>query len=352
MTATTPTSANSPRRHQKQRWHRRRGVRCALLIIFVCAPLCGWIYEQYAVRRDAKRFPPPGQFVQVESGRRLHYVCSGSGSPLVLFEVSGFSNSASYAAARSEIAKHTRVCIYDRVGIGWSDRAPSTIPVSMLAKDLGTLLDELSPGAPAVLVASSIGGLPVEFFARQHPERVAGLVFLDAGNSAAVRGALNRNYIPMLANVGCSTFRAASAIALVRLFDPWNFRRGRTEQSARSAAVMYGAKPWVMLCAMVRAGEATVSEFDEAPPLRREIPITALSAETREELLPPALSGWIQLRGSVDALRETHKRLAQGSARGMWRVVPGSSHLIASSQPQAVIDAVTEMISGSPIPGP
>lgn len=222
----------------------------------------------------------------------------------------------------------------------------------MLAEDLGKLLNTLSPQAPAILVASSIGGLPVEYFAREHPERVAGLVFLDAGNSEAVRGALKGNYIPMLATLGCSVVRVASAIALVRLFDPWNFRGGNTEQSARSAAVMYGAKPWVMLCAMVRAGEATASEFDEAPPLRRDIPITALSAETREEFLPPALAGWIQLRGSVDALRETHQRLAKASTRGVWRMVPGSSHLIASSQPQAAIDAVADMISASRVPDP
>jgi pimeloyl-ACP methyl ester carboxylesterase len=181
-----------------------------------------------------------------------------------------------------------------------------------------------------------------EFFARQHPERVAGLVFLDAGNSTALRGAFNRHYVPTLAKIGCSVVRAAGAIALVRLWDPWHQRR-EGERSARAAALLYGAKPWVMLCAMVRAAEATVSEFDEAPPLRPEIPITALSADTREELLPPALAGWIQLRGSVDALRETHKHLAQGSARGVWRVVPGS-HLIASSQPKAVVDAVLEMV--------
>jgi pimeloyl-ACP methyl ester carboxylesterase len=349
-TSGTPPPAPSGRRRGR-RPSRRRLILRTLLLIVVGGPLIGWAYEQYAVRRDARRFPPPGQFVQVEPARRLHYVCSGSGRPLVLFEVSGFSNSASFAAARSEIARHTRVCIYDRVGIGWSDRAPSTIPVSMLARDLGTLLDELSPGAPAVLVASSIGGLPVEFFARQHPGRVAGLVFLDAGNSTAVRGALNRNYVPTLATVACSVVRAAGAIGLVRLLDPWHQRR-EGERSARAAALLYGAKPWVMLCAMVRAAEATVSEFDEAPPLRREIPITALSAETREEFLPPALAGWIQLRGSVDALRETHRRLAQGSARGVWRVVPGSSHLIASSRPQAVIDAVSPMISGSPTPDP
>jgi pimeloyl-ACP methyl ester carboxylesterase len=315
-----------------------------LLLVVVGGPLIGWAYEQYAVRRDARRFPPPGQFVQVEPARRLHYVCSGSGSPLVLFEVSGFSNSMSFREARAGLSQSTRVCSYDRVGIGWSDRAPSTIPVSMLAKDLGTLLDQLSPLEPAVLVASSIGGVPAEFFARQHPDRVAGLVFLDAGNSQALRGALNTNYLPTLATSGCGVLRAAGAIALVRLWDPWHMRGDRSEPSARSAAVMYAAKPWVMLCAMVRAGEATLSEFDEAPPLRREIPVTALSADTRDEFLPPALARWIQLRGSVDALRETHRGLAEGSARGVWRVVPGSSHLIASSQPQVVVDAVLEMV--------
>jgi pimeloyl-ACP methyl ester carboxylesterase len=313
-------------------------------------PLIGWAYEQYAVRRDAKRFPPPGQFVQVEPVRRLHYVCSGSGSPLVLFEVSGFSNSMSFVQARAGLSQLTRVCSYDRVGIGWSDRAPSTVPVSMLAEDLAKLLDTLSPQTPAILVASSIGGLPVEYYARQHPARVSGLVFLDAANSQIARGALNRHYVPTLAAAACGALRAAGAIALVRMWDPWHMRNDRSESSARSAAVMYGAKPWVMLCGMVRAGDASVSEFDEAPPLRREIPITALSADTREEFLPPALAGWIQLRGSVDALRETHKRLAAGSARGVWRVVPGSSHLIASSQPQAVIDAVTDLITPSKTP--
>jgi pimeloyl-ACP methyl ester carboxylesterase len=321
-----------------------------LLLIVVGGPLIGWAYEQYAVRRDVRRFPPPGQFVQAEPARRLHYVCSGSGDPLVLFEVSGFSNAMSFAEARAGLAQRTRVCSYDRVGIGWSDRAPSTVPVSMLSKDLGLLLDELSPRVPAILVASSIGGVPAEFFARQHPERVAGLVFLDAGNSQALRDALKSSYVLTLATAGCGVLRAAGAIALVRLWDPWQMRRKRSESSARSAAVMYGAKPWVMLCAMVRAGEATLGEFDEAPTLRREIPITALSAGSDAELLPPALAGWIQLRGWVDALHETHRALAQGSARGVWRVVPGSSHLIASSQPQAVVDAVTDMFTPSETP--
>jgi pimeloyl-ACP methyl ester carboxylesterase len=324
---------------------RRRRILIALIVTCVAAPAAGWTYDQYATRRDARRFPPPGAFVDAGS-RRLHYVCAGSGSPLVLFELSGFSNSMSFRDAREALSRRTRVCAYDRTGIGWSDPGPSAIPVSRLADDLGTVLNVLEPKRTAILVASSIGGVTAEFFARRHPERVAGLVFLDAGNSyAAIR--IREHTRAALASVACGSARAAGALGLLRLFDPWNLRDQQTEQAARSAALMYGSKPWNMLCGMVRAGDATLREFREAPPLPRSLPVTALSAETREALLPPAMASWFDMGNSAAALRATHQRLAQGSDHGVWKVVPGSNHLIASSQPQAVVDAVNEMISAS-----
>jgi pimeloyl-ACP methyl ester carboxylesterase len=238
------------------------------------------------------------------------------------------------------------VCAYDRVGIGWSDPGPSEIPVSMLADDLGVVLNELEPNRPAVLVASSIGGVTAEFFARRHPERVAGLVFLDAGNSYAAVRMRERNRAT-LASIACGGARAAGAIGLLRLFDPWNFRDQQTEQAARSAALMYGSKPWIMLCGVVRAGDSTLREFAQAPPLPRRLPVTALSAEMREGFLPPAMASWFDIGDSAAELRATHRRLAQGSDSGVWKVVPGSDHLIASSQPQAVVEAVIETISVS-----
>lgn len=321
---------------------RRRRILIALIVTFVAAPVAGWTYDQYATRRDARRFPPPGEFVAAGS-RRLHYVCAGSGSPLVLFELSGFSNSMSFRDARAALSRRTRVCAYDRTGIGWSDPGPSAIPVSMLAADLGAVLNALEPNRPAILVASSIGGVTAEFFARRHPERVAGLVFLDAGNSYTVLRIREHNRAA-LASMGCSGAQAAGAVGLFRLFDLWNFRDQNTEQSARAAALMYGSKPWIMLCGMVRAGDVTLREFSEAPPLPRSLPVTALSAETREGLLPPAIATWFDLGNSATALRATHQRLAQGSDYGVWKVVHGSDHLIASSQPQAVVEAVSEMI--------
>ena len=125
---------------------------------------------------------------------------------------------------------------------------------------------------------------------------------------------------------------------------PRDWMANSPTRSAMEIGMMYGAKPWVMLCAMVRGVRKTTLEFEEAAALRRELPITALSAETREAILPPALAGWFQLQGTLEALRSSHRNLARSSANGVWRIVPGSDHLIASSQPQAVVDAVLDMM--------
>ena len=328
-------------------WNRRKKILAILTGTLILATVAGALYERHAVRRDARRFPPPGKLVDV-GGRRLHLLCIGMGSPVVLFEQAGFANSASFAVARTAIAADTRVCSYDRVGIGWSDPAPQKVTAGMMADDLRRLLDAARITNPIVIVASSIGGVTAELFARRYQDRVAGLVFLDAGNSeAAARTVASHAMFPV--SLGCGAAKAVGTVGLLRLIDPWDLRREKSVQNERSAALMYGSKPWVMLCAIVRGAHETLEEFAAAPPLRRELPVTALSAETRESFLPPALARIIGTPGGDTAdLRETHRHLAQQSARGTWRVVPGSDHLIASSQPQVVVDAVSEMVRLKP----
>lgn len=330
----------------RPRWTRWKRILAGITGVLALAAVAGALYERHAVHRDQRRFPPPGVRVDV-GGRQLHLLCIGSGSPVVLFEQAGFANSASFGVARTAIAARTRVCSYDRTGIGWSDPGPRTITAGLMTNDLRRLLDAASIAQPIVIVASSIGGVTAELFARRYPERVAGLVFLDAGNSEAAARTVAGNAASIV-GLGCSAAKAIGSVGFLRLIDPWDLRHEKTVQSERSAALMYGAKPWVMLCGIVRGARETLEEFAAAPPLRREIPVTALSAETRESFLPPALARIIGTPGgNTAALRETHQHLAQRSAHGTWRVVPGSDHLIASSRPQAVVDAVREMISAS-----
>src|SRR3954471_24802761 len=64
--------------------------------------------------------PPPGRMVDV-GGRRLHLLCSGSGSPTVVLEAGASAFAIDWTLVQNEIAGTNRVCSYDRAGSGWSD---------------------------------------------------------------------------------------------------------------------------------------------------------------------------------------------------------------------------------------
>jgi len=316
----------------------------------IVLPLAGLVYETAAESIDTRRFPPPGTLVDV-GGRRLHLLCIGTGRPIVIFEASGFSNSASFTAARTAISRHATVCSYDRAGSGWSDSAPADVSTGSLAEDLRRIHEGASLEPPFVIVASSIGGLVAEMFARRYPERVSGLVFLDAANSEmlSIANSLVDSKMRLELGAACAAAVAAGRVGLMRLADPWEFRRDPSRDSSRSAALMYGAQPWRMLCGVVRGVPASLDEFARVPALKPEIPVIALSAERTDGLVPSGLPESIQSRLDVAAaiarLRTTNQMLAQASMRGSWRLVRNSGHLIASDQPQAVVDAALDILN-------
>jgi pimeloyl-ACP methyl ester carboxylesterase len=324
-----------------KRWRRRLLVFVSVLAVLAIA---GTLFEWRAEARDAERFPPTGTLVDV-GGQRLHLVCAGSGRPTVIFEQPGFANATSFSAARTAIAQRTRVCSYDRPGVGWSDPAPYTTSVGTIADDLAHLQDRAHLEGPFIIVTASIGGVVTEMFARRYPDRVAGLLYLDAATSDIIPIAESR-FDLSTGKAVCLGTTAAGHIGLLRLVDPWDLRASDSEAAARSAALMYRAQPWNALCSIVRGVEATKREFAQAPPLRGDLPLVVLSAETSAGALPLGLAS--KTREEVRPLvREMHRRFAQRSSRGSWRIVPGTGHLIAGDKPQVVVDEVLGLISST-----
>jgi pimeloyl-ACP methyl ester carboxylesterase len=313
--------------------------------VLVAAALAGVAYQTIATMRDTVRFPPPGVLVDL-GPRRLHLLCIGAGAPTVLFENSGFGNSASMSAVREELAMRTRVCSYDREGVGWSDPAGWSTSVGALADELGVLQDRAGLPPPFVIVASSVGGAVAEIFARRYPERIAGLVFLDAANSGM---------LPVFADLlhdapvrtACVVATAAGATGVVRALDPFHLRSQPGADAQRSAALMYGSMPWSAVCAAMRGLPITRQEFARAAPLPANVPLVVMSADTEAGLIPPGAAALIapaKLTDAIAQLRATHKALAAQSTRGSWSVVKGSTHLIGESQPDVVVNAVDGML--------
>jgi pimeloyl-ACP methyl ester carboxylesterase len=315
----------------------RRALLLSIAAGAIALPLAGLIYEAYADAKAAREFPAPGMMVDL-GGRRLHLVCIGEGEPTVIFEPSGWGSSLSSAQARERIASRSRTCSYDRMGMGWSDAGPGVVSSGELARELAVLQDRAGLRQPFVVVAASIGGLTAEMFARQYPERVAGLVFVDAANSELLAPAEPWFFTAGMLACGAGT---AARFGLIRLLDPFGLGLERSEDARRGAAITYGARPWATVCAIVRGLPDSRQEFAAAPALLADVPLVVLSADSDRDLFP-GLPGF---SARVRPLRiKGHQALAARSTAGSWRMVPNSTHLIGSSQPEAVVDAVFTLL--------
>jgi protein-S-isoprenylcysteine O-methyltransferase Ste14/pimeloyl-ACP methyl ester carboxylesterase len=318
----------------------RRALVISIAAVIVALPLAGLIFEAYMDGRTRREFPPPGMFVDV-GGRQIHLLCIGEGAPIVFYEASGFGLSSMQAqTVRERVASRTRVCSYDRPGMGWSDPAPSVLTIGELARDLAVLQDRAALPAPFLIVASSVGGLNAEMFARRYPERVAGLILLDAGTSQLVRAGLQE--VPNLpTTIGTAMASSIAQLGAVRLLDPFRMI-GDSDEMRRARGFTYGGRAISGLGALVHGRAETLREFDNAPPLRADLPITVLSASDPRMVDIPGLRDASAARSAI-RLR-AHEAFAKQSTRGTWRIVPKSEHLIYSSNPDVVIDEIFAML--------
>jgi len=115
-------------------------------------------------------------------GRRLMIHCTGQGSPTVILESGGPDDSSVWFKVQSGSDRRYRVCSYDRANLGSSDPAPAPRTFVDMARDLNTLLMNARIDGPYILVGHSMGGMLVRVFADQYPEKVAGLVLVDAAH--------------------------------------------------------------------------------------------------------------------------------------------------------------------------
>lgn len=107
----------------------------------------------------------------------------GTGSPTVLLEAGHNESSTTWRLVQPQIGSFTRVCSYDRAGVGRS-AAPASVERRAgrtIARELQALLAAFNdPEERYVLVGHSLGAAFVRLFAVEHAASVAGLVLVDA----------------------------------------------------------------------------------------------------------------------------------------------------------------------------
>ena len=164
------------------RWMQR--VLLGLVITLVALGVTGAIYQAIGAQSDKRSFPLPGRLYDV-GGYRMHIYCTGpqdTDNPTVILETLSGGSSANWGWIQPEIAKVTRVCSYDRAGLGWSDPSPKPDTLQQTVDDLHALLQKARIIGPYVLVGHSIGGIYARMYAAKYPDEVVGIALVDSSH--------------------------------------------------------------------------------------------------------------------------------------------------------------------------
>jgi pimeloyl-ACP methyl ester carboxylesterase len=119
--------------------------------------------------------------IVVNGGRfNVHHLSEGDPTVVFLHGLVVDNSSSWYYTVANPVAQHAEVVLYDLRGHGLSDKPATGYTVAEQVEDLFGILDALGIDQPVHLVGNSFGGVLAVAAAIYHPERVAGLVLVEA----------------------------------------------------------------------------------------------------------------------------------------------------------------------------
>lgn len=156
-------------------------LRRTLIIATACLMflmLAGATYQGAATAFERRQFPHPGELVDV-GGHQLHIYCTGQGSPTVVLEAPAAGMSTAWGWVQPEVAQLTRVCSYDRAGLGWSEAGGEPYDPASVPEELHTLLQGAQVQPPYVVAGQGLGAVFASLYAARFGADVVALVLVD-----------------------------------------------------------------------------------------------------------------------------------------------------------------------------
>ena len=218
--------------------------------------LAGTTYQGVATALERRQLPHPGRLIDV-GGHQLHLDCVGEGQPAVVLEAPAMGMSAGWGWIRQDLTSRTRVCGYDRSGLGWSEAGDRGYDPSRAIDELHLLLEHAGETRPYVLVGQELGAALATAYATRYRSDVAALVLIDppAQNDGLDRSSMTRfaRTWPWLARTGvlrgtrllsrlADGLPDASAVALGAFLNrPDHLTRAASELSRWDDTVRLGA---------------------------------------------------------------------------------------------------------------
>jgi pimeloyl-ACP methyl ester carboxylesterase len=313
--------------------HWLRRIILGLLAFVLILSAGGATYESISEARDRRFNPMAGKLFDV-GGYKMHIDCAGEGSPAVILESGLGDTYISWHKVQPQIAQFTRVCSYDRAGIGYSDSSSRPRTSKVIAEELHALLRAAAIAPPYVLVGHSMGGYTVRLYASLYRNEVAGMVLVDASHPDQ-----ENRFPPELKSMEGTWMREAEFLAYTTPFGiPRLMGLCDDEPTQRAAECNWHT---------AREGVAELKAFPEsaaqtaATSSLGDMPIAVLSHDPDKPSseLPPDVA-----KPTNDAWEKMQEELSHLSTRGTHVIAKNSAHYIQIDRPDVVIEAVRNVV--------
>lgn len=325
-------------------------IRLAGLVLLLV--MIGAGYQSVGTAIDQARYPPPGDLIDV-GGHQLHLHCTGEGSPTVILEAAGFGWSLYWHRVQPDLAKVTRVCSYDRAGLGWSESGPSPRTGQRIARELHTLLTRAGIAGPYVLVGHSLGGFIIRLYRQTHPTDVAGMVLVDAGHERQFEQEEFRKFVApgkiAFPIVGAVTSLGVSRLLMAFDLLPPLFAQQEDRMASDIRPMLRAGwaqtRYFATMADEAAALEETCLQVRRADPLG-DLPLTILTAT--------GPTWWPDMPSDLDQVKfrrmwlQWQTDLTKLSTNSRHVFADQSSHFINFDQPELVVGAVREMVERLP----
>ena len=326
-------------------WKWPKRILSGLLALIVFLSGVGLI-DQALFKAHSQRYSAPGNLIDV-ARHRMHINCSGKGTPTVVLE-SGFGGySLDWVLVQPQVSQFTKVCSYDRAGLGWSDPVPGPRTSSEIADELYALLVASNIPGPYVLVGHSLGGYHIRVFTSKHREDVIGIVLVDSSHEDQ-----ENRISPEFKKVErqqANLIRASSLTiwsGLPRLLGLCGDVGPDPPPQRRAVAAMMAARDcraeFFRTLESEMAGEDASARQVIHSGLLGDIPLTVISHDPDAGVARDLPS---RLRQEIEPLwTQMQLELTQLSSNSTHIIAKGSHHYIQIERPDVVIDGIHDII--------
>jgi pimeloyl-ACP methyl ester carboxylesterase len=227
------------------------------------------------------------------------------------------------------VAKTTRVCTYDRPGLGWSEAGSLPPDAAQYAKELHTLLQNANVPGPYIMVGHSLGGRVVRVFVHDYASEIVGVVLIDSMNPKQVTQSSKDMQSQSNSQSQPFSFQAALArFGIARLL---------VKLPGIAPSVPANAEAYYPLYVRPQSLQVTANEY-------QGLPASAAQAAAVKSFGDLPLIVLTAKLNDIPSWPEWQAELLELSSNSQQSFAENSGHNVQMEQPGAAVAAIIQMV--------